>query len=430
MAATAFAIRSAAWLATAGFALSAWGQMPAQQSGQTVEASSSRLETLRNAMIDQALDSPVHITSSAWLDESGRLRHVSRFFSEVRARAAADLIVSSESVAEAKAVAGNSVSASARVAVPQAEPKIAVEPVPSISPEPSDKTAQGPECRLDRTGLLRSALVRTDLVPRDGARGHAVLSDLQQIVHNAMARESGRGGLVVAGPDTSSSDGYTRLISSTGQQDSPYRIVIRMSSDRVDVEPQSNGARPGQSFLKLSAVAAYRTLTELHQLSGVVMPQRRVDIDLSLLEISSDRVIVRHHVPVVVPGSAPTHNTVAIPDSTIAEVRLAVTAWWSEVVSVLRCEPVLVQANPIGSGVISIPVGGKTGIRVGDRWMIADKAKIPSRVLEQGSIDRIMMAEVVAVGHHRSTLRLTADSASSSVRPGLERGVPWFASPL
>jgi hypothetical protein len=141
-------------------------------------------------------------------------------------------------------------------------------------------------------------------------------------------------------------------------------------------------------------------------------------------------VIVRHHVPVVVPGLAPTHNTAAIPDSTIAEVRLAVTAWWSEVASVLRCEPVLVQANPIGSGVISIPVGGKTGIRVGDRWMIADKAKIPSRVLEQGSIDRIMMAEVVAVGHHRSTLRLTADSASSSVRPGLERGVPWFASPL
>ena len=63
MAATAFAIRSAAWLATAGFALSAWGQTPVQQGGQTVEASSSRLENLRNAMIDQALDSPVHITS-------------------------------------------------------------------------------------------------------------------------------------------------------------------------------------------------------------------------------------------------------------------------------------------------------------------------------------------------------------------------------
>jgi len=74
-------------------------------SGPGAENSAARLEQLRNAMIDQALDAPVHISSNAWLDESGRLRHVSRFFSEVRARAAADLIVSAESAAQARATA-------------------------------------------------------------------------------------------------------------------------------------------------------------------------------------------------------------------------------------------------------------------------------------------------------------------------------------
>jgi hypothetical protein len=413
-----------------GIALSGWAQGPVRQGDESGESSTTRLETLRNAMIDQALDSPVRITSNAWLDESGRLRHVSRFFTEVRARAAADLIVTSESVAEAKATAAH---AAPTAAQPEQSgvPTQAVAESASAQPQAVvSRPAEGPDCRLERSGLLRSAIVRMDLVPGDGARGHSVLSDLQQVIQSLMARESGRGGLVIAGADTSSADGYARLISATGQQDSPYRIVVRISSDRLVAEPQTLGALPGQSFLGLSAAAARRTVSELVQPVGIVMPARRVDLDLSLVEVSGDRVLLRHRVPVAVPGSAPTHNTIALQDSTLAEVRMAVLTWWSEAVSLLRCEPILVQANPVGSGVLSIPVGGRTGIRVGDRWMIADRAKIPERVLEQGSIDRIMMAEVVAVGHHRSTLRLTADSASSSVRPGLERGVPWFASPL
>jgi hypothetical protein len=160
------------------------------------------------------------------------------------------------------------------------------------------------------------------------------------------------------------------------------------------------------------------------------MPDRRVDIELSLVDVSGERTLLRHRLPVNVPGAAPSHNTPALPDSTIAAVTMATLAWWSEAVSLLRCEPMLVQAHPIAAGVLAIPVGGSAGIRVGDRWMIADRARIPARVLEQGAVDRIIMAEVVAVGQHRSTLRLTAESAGSQVRPGLERGVPWFASPL
>jgi hypothetical protein len=160
------------------------------------------------------------------------------------------------------------------------------------------------------------------------------------------------------------------------------------------------------------------------------MPDRRVDIEMTLVEVSGERMLLRHRLPVNVPGASPSHNTPALPDSTISSVTVATLAWWSEAVSVLRCEPMLVQAHPMPAGVLAIPVGGAAGIRVGDRWMIADRARIPTRVLEQGAVDRIIMAEVVAVGQHRSTLRLTAESAGSPVRPGLERGVPWFASPL
>jgi len=422
-------------------------------SGPGAENSAARLEQLRNAMIDQALDAPVHISSNAWLDESGRLRHVSRFFSEVRARAAADLIVSAESAAQARAtaaVAGGendgtraTVTAQSGVARQSSAVGLPSSPGPvrdagvqplslqsSAPAEPSPPAPDAIECRADRSGLRRSAVVRFELVPADGSRGHSVLHHLQDLIQQALGRQSGRGGLAVAGPDLTGVDSYSRLISSTGRQDAPYRIDVRISSDRLDVEPAGHGVAPGQTYFALSLAGARRTLSELERPSAVLMPDRRVDIEMTLVEVSGERMLLRHRLPVNVPGASPSHNTPALPDSTISSVTVATLAWWSEAVSVLRCERMLVQAHPMAAGVLAIPVGGAAGIRVGDRWMIADRARIPTRVLEQGAVDRIIMAEVVAVGQHRSTLRLTAESAGSPVRPGLERGVPWFASPL
>ena len=441
----------------AGSALPALAQtaaaLPVGVGGHSAESSAARLEQLRNAMIDQALDAPVHISSNAWLDESGRLRHVSRFFSEVRARAAADLIVSAESAAQARAtaaVAGGendgtraTVTAQSGVARQSSAVGLPSSPGPvrdagaqplslqsSAPAEPSPPTPDAIECRADRSGLRRSAVVRFELVPADGSRGHSVLHHLQDLIQQALGRQSGRGGLAVAGPDLTGVDSYSRLISSTGRQDAPYRIDVRISSDRLDVEPAGHGVAPGQTYFALSLAGARRTLSELERPSAALMPDRRVDIEMTLVEVSGERMLLRHRLPVNVPGASPSHNTPALPDSTISSVTVATLAWWSEAVSVLRCEPMLVQAHPMAAGVLAIPVGGAAGIRVGDRWMIADRARIPTRVLEQGAVDRIIMAEVVAVGQHRSTLRLTAESAGSPVRPGLERGVPWFASPL
>lgn len=423
--------------------------------GSSAENSAARLEQLRHAMIDQALDAPVHISSNAWLDESGRLRHVSRFFSEVRARAAADLIAGSESAAQARATASTAGSEKyskgmpiagesgvSRQSSPAGQPSAPVSVTdrdtralprsvyPSAPADSLPPVSDAVECRPDRTGLRRSAVVRFDLVPVDGARGHSVLNLLQDLIQQAFSQQSGRSGLAVAGLDLSGVDSYSRLISSTGRQDAPYRIEVRISSDRLDAEPAGHGVAPGQTYFALSLAGARRAIAELERSPVALMPDRRVDIDLSLVEVSGERTLLRHRLPVLVPGAAPSHNTPVLPDSTIAAVTMATLAWWSEAVSLLRCEPMLVQAQPLAAGVLAIPLGGAAGIRVGDRWMIADRAKIPTRVLEQGAVDRIIMAEVVAVGQHRSTLRLTAESAGSPVRPGLERGVPWFASPL
>ena len=322
--------------------LSALAQMPAAlaggagspgvapSAGTGAEDSAARLEQLRHAMIDQALDAPVHISSNAWLDESGRLRHVSRFFSEVRARAAADLIASSESAAQARATAaiarsdseGKGTSGAGQVG-PARQPSLVDQPSASgsgsgrdpgaltrsaqspTSADPSSPAADAFECRPDRTGLRRSAVVRFELVPVDGARGHSVLHHLQDLIQQAFGKQSGQGGLTVAGLDQSGVDSYSRLISATGRQDAPYRIDVRISSDRLDLEPAGFGVAPGQTYLGLSLAGVRRAIAELERPSAALMPDRRVDIELSLVEVSGERVVLRHRLPITVPGAAP-----------------------------------------------------------------------------------------------------------------------------
>jgi len=67
---------------------------------------------------------------------------------------------------------------------------------------------------------------------------------------------------------------------------------------------------------------------------------------------------------------------------------------------------------------------------VGDRWVIGDSAKIPARVLEPGSLERALLAEVVAVGNHKSVLRLSVDQGAARVLFSVEKGASWFATPL
>ena len=394
--------------------------------------SASRLESLRNSLIDQALAAPVRVSSSAWIDESGRMRHVSRFLSEVRARSAADLAFSAEG-GEAPAGLKEPQAHATHAAMTTSAPHESLSQR-SVSAGQQSLANKGgaleSSCQAERSGLQRVAAVHTELVPGDGARGHAVLHDAARVYEEALRRLASSGGVVLAASAAIPMNAYDRLLSSTGAADTPYRVEIRLSSDREDVPPHGQGAHPGKGPIRQTINALAEVSREFSTSPLALLPSRRLDLDVALRELVSQRVVSRHTAVVHVPGSSPSHTSQSLPDVSVEALRMAAKTWWAEVVSGLSCDPIVVRADAGSGGRVSIPMGAGAGVRLGDKWLVADRSKIPSRVLEEGAIDRALLAEVVTVLPHRSVLKFTPDASQTASRLAAERGVTWFATPM
>lgn len=539
--------RALASILAAAFSLPvSWAQAPAQTAGDADGA--IRLERFRNALIDQALDAPVRVTSSAWLDESGQLRHVSRFFSEVRARAAADALFQAGAAGEAAGVSPGATPAAiaaapaipatatamgpatAHATAPAAPPPAAAVPTaasvsqpatrsvgpsagaaapaggafapsagsvaatpsragaapsggitaassdsstvavpladaakpqapmslaatalgspslgtsspasggssvagsPAVPPSGDSQGATSPElCRVGGADLARLAVLDSTVRPLDGARGHAVLLEVERYFHRLLAERARSGAVRLVAIEPVTADSYTRLVAGTGQLDAPYRIELTIQSDRLDQALQGPGSQPGQSPARQAVWATVRAATYIPIPPVSRMPDRRVDVMMTLSDQFNASVLLRREWSFVIPGGSPSIESAVVPDSTLDEIRRSALAWWAEALEKLRCQPVMVRAatSPLGS--VSIPVGARSGVRVGDRWAVADPAKIPSRILEPGSLDRALLAEVVSVGPYRSVLRLTSDPGTARALFSVEKGASWFATPL
>jgi hypothetical protein len=436
-------------------------QAEPQAAGAGAEQGMARLERLRNALIDQALDAPVRVTSNAWLDESGQLRHVSRFFSEVRSRAAADALfqaagasqpaqaevgatVGSETVRATQGVStigGQQAEVEARSEVGSPPANRSANPARdgSVAPGTALGASTVPQladaaavCRVGGGELARAAVLHSTVDPSDGGRGHSILQEVERLTVSLFRERAGIGGLRIAGVDPLGADGYARLVSATGQLDAPYRIDIQIRSDRLQQPSLGRGAEPGQNPLIQVLWSGTRAFNELMSRPELRMPDRRVDLTFVLSEQFGGSVLLRHDLSLSIPGSGPSHNSPVLPDRTIEGARMAVLSWWSEAADKLRCHPVTVAATPsvAGAGSLTIPMGSFVGVRVGDRWAIGDAAKIPSLIIEPNALDRALLAEVMSVGPHRSVLRLTAAQGAARTLFSVEKGASWFATPL
>jgi hypothetical protein len=88
--------------------------------------------------------------------------------------------------------------------------------------------------------------------------------------------------------------------------------------------------------------------------------------------------------------------------TTVQSQTLVVDA--STVVVVVKSAP---GAPTAVSGAL-YPSGAASGIRVGSQMVLADRLKLPLRALEPKALERIAMAEVVAVSDYYAELKLTA----------------------
>jgi hypothetical protein len=367
--------------------------------GAQEETAESRAEKVRNALIDRAFSSPAHVTSSAWLDESGQLRHVTRIYSELRARAAADF--AEPDGARAPAAASGAAAAPAAASAPA--------PAPAMS---KGAVSDQAGCHTPSRGLRRLAEMHLQAHPWDGARGYAVVSEFEQILRRTVTQLASTGELALAPTAGRTQGSYERLLTRQDAHAVPYRIEASIAPAFPPIDSDDASPFPRWPWQR-----------------DVTVPGQHFELSLGLREIATGRMLNPHRVPIYLPARPTLVGSPEVPDSVHNALQMAIFAWWSQAKASLLCEPLqLVTQGDPGAGQVLIPLGASAGVRVGDRWVLEDRARVPGRVLEEGALERSRVAEVIVVTPHRAVLKLTQHEQAASMPA--ERGVPWFATPM
>jgi hypothetical protein len=92
----------------------------------------------------------------------------------------------------------------------------------------------------------------------------------------------------------------------------------------------------------------------------------------------------------------------------VAQVQASIQSLQVGMEKVLSCKVPQFQVLKFHSGSVRIAGGAASGIRVGSQMVLADRLKLPLRALEPQALERMAMAEVVAVSDYYAELKFTA----------------------
>ena len=115
-----------------------------------------------------------------------------------------------------------------------------------------------------------------------------------------------------------------------------------------------------------------------------------------------------HQISVDVPTTVGIESK-PLPPVVVAQIQASLQSFQEGMEKVLSCKvPQFQVVNVYGGGSVRIAGGSASGIRVGSLMVLADRQKLPLRALEPRALERMAMAEVVAVSDYYSELKLTA----------------------
>ncbi len=94
-----------------------------------------------------------------------------------------------------------------------------------------------------------------------------------------------------------------------------------------------------------------------------------------------------------------------------AQIQALVEIFNRAMESQLSCVPPQFEAQLDPSKILRINAGHLSGLRLGDVLVVADRQKIPSRILEPGNLEGVVLAEVLAVYAYSAELKTIAGVA-------------------
>jgi hypothetical protein len=322
-----------------------------------------RLKAIRSALIEAAMKSNTRVTATSWMDSDGALRELNRFSSEIKIR---ELQVRNYSRDDNQE--------------PQADMVVTKSEV-----VPANR-CDAPQAKAP---LMHVMSVGMDLSPS--------LVPTQRYAAQQVGRAA-----------------RARLLDASAQAKRWRLMTDPVYSRSYDRQMFSHGEEHVQWHLQLTVGAAPAGVSTDDLSSFALMWQIRSHGKSQVWYSAQDVLLI-----------APTPATVTTPqlDSDTQEaIAQAVERLTQQLDKQLGCEPQSFAVEKNSDGHLILNAGGKAGLRVGDKLMLADARVLPKHALEAGSLDAAVLAEVKSVTAYQAQIKQIAG------RPQKFQGA-WVAWP-
>lgn len=311
-----------------------------------------RLEAIRSSLVQAALDGPTEVKSTSWVDKDGALHESNSFTSGMEVRGVRVLSYGRDAEG----------SSNAQVATDSRKP---------LKTQACSKTTFA-----DKMAVWHHMTLDIALAPNmTGTQKYRATQIMQDLRRNLLLT-SGQSRLVHLGDMTLPVSRYEQVLVGKGEEHIPWRVrlTLGVSSDSLSTAP---------------------TFVAHFDVNERSLP----DVFLSYEQLIS----VDSH----------PENMTPRPLSPIVmnEVQAVAEGFVKTLEAKLSCAPPQFQVLKIQSDTFRINGGFMSGLKVGDRLVVADKEKIPNHVLEPAALASMAMTQVTAVSGYYADLKQIAGPA-------------------
>jgi len=338
------------------------------------------LGSLKQGLVDYALENEIQLNSSAYLD-NGVLHESSVLSSQAIYHGVPTLVGS-----------------------------------PERSTSQSQRTTQSERsCDESRSALRREALIRIDkdeeLFSKHNSLGDRSFPEVAAFIAKVFSdRIEGSKKWVVTEEKEYGSD-YDNYVLGTWADRAPYifEIKIRPSSLKGGMKEYGkvlfgNGIHQMQGFARRTANA----------IPGVYYPNSwpsaELQYQLTLIDRASQQQIWNQVGPLFFPRVRQAYFKSQFPSSLVDDIEALTEEFLSAVTMALQCEPHRFQlfVDKSGSGALEINAGLVAGISIGDKFLISASPDLLQEVLSNPKLDTLALARVESVDDHSARLKKIA----------------------
>ena len=359
-------------------ALMCKGALSAESIATTAPDSERRIEALRNALINRALQAPTQIQSAAWIDESGRLQENTRITSDMKVRG-----IRIEPSPDAQDVT---------------QEKIIIDAANSIiSPA---------QCGAPTTQWTRSAILKIEQQRPNGVINQDHIAEIARITGDIFSEKWAEKGLWTLLP-SSDLNLYEQMVRVGTQVSAPYKITISIGTSKIE---------PTQETISQSLLKLFST-------NDSALPKTTLTLTVHLSEASSNKIIWSTSSPLHYPSAEVSIQKRPLPASISTQLHALIATWQQQVSIRLKCEPVFFNVSKNVDGSVTVNAGSGSGLRENDKVLVFDQTQVPRHILEGGLDKSVFLAEIESVSKNFAKLRFFSPPPSANASR-------WIAIPL